>query len=171
MKNKSIVSTFLSTILIAGLLLQYSCSSLRGTKETKKEIRDKIVLTQKEINILLENYRKYLEFDTIAKTKNIKVTSDKNNKVTIAWEDFKSPMQKKTTGYKLYFGSAPGRYDGKCVKGLESPINIPISLLDKPEKPVVTVTGIEKSICYFAIASYNKWGESALSAPIKRIVK
>ena len=85
---------------------------------------------------------------------------------TIGWDA--NPEHEILTGYKLYFGAAPGIYDGSCVVGGGiSPVIILISELVNPNNPDHTIKNFKvNSACYFAISSYNAQFESALSGSI-----
>ena len=81
----------------------------------------------------------------------------------VGWDA--NPIIEVVVGYKLYFGTAPGTYNGGCVNtGENSPIIIPIAGLADPNYPSYVFNGFKSgSPCYFSISAYNNIGESIRS--------
>ncbi len=84
----------------------------------------------------------------------------------IGWDA--NPEHEILVGYKLYFGSAPGIYDGACVYGAEtSPAIITIDSLTDQSHPSYIIDSFKNDTpCYFAISAYNNEVESSISSAI-----
>jgi len=160
---------FLFLVLIT-LLTISSCASLFNSSEKiQKRLNQKNTLSMSEADQLLGAYNGYIELG-VARVEGgaSKQKSDESgNEVTLAWKQPEPVMSKKVQGYKIYFGTSPKEYNGNCVDGLVSPINIPATKLDDPLGPAVTIRKLESTKCYFSVASYNEWGESSGSEPIE----
>ncbi len=162
---------YCSGIVLCLVFCELSSCSMMGVTNNGKNLdatpNETNSFAIKDINHLLSTYKNNLEFRTKGDLKNIKSSKVKNS-VTISWENVENPMGKQVNGYKLYFGSAPEQYDGSCIEGISSPIIIPRELLKNANEPIVTIKNMSNKICYFAVASYNEWGESVKSTPIKK---
>jgi len=79
----------------------------------------------------------------------------------VGWDA--NPTVEVVVGYKLYFGTAPGTYNGGCVNtGENSPIIVPVAGLSDPNYPSYVFNGFKSDTpCYFSISAYNNMGESA----------
>ncbi|MFC1670480.1 hypothetical protein ACFL20_08810 [Spirochaetota bacterium] len=72
-----------------------------------------------------------------------------------------------STGYRLYFGSSSGTYDGNCTdSNLTSPVEILVEDLENHDNPVYIVERMKNSFCYFAVTAFNESGESGYSGEI-----
>jgi len=172
MKQKFILNYIktLATIVIVTALA--SCASPKITQiddfQSSPDQPAYTIPSEKELNDLITKYSNIIKFQTLKEVNNKKRKQNKKA-ITIAWENKSSSEE--IEGYKLYFGSAPDQFDGKCLKNVESPIYIPVSALKEPTSPVVTIKKLDSDKCYFAVSSYNKRGESPKSLPIEKITK
>jgi hypothetical protein len=81
---------------------------------------------------------------------------------SLAWDS-----STEAEGYKIYFGTTSGSYNGTCVDGQTSPIDIPKGDLTDASNPQIALDfKTSTSTCYLVIASYNQIGESNISPEI-----
>ena len=171
MKHKFLPTYFKKIATLAIITALASCASPRITKVSDFSTSEQpafVIPSEKELNDRIIKYKHIVKFQTLKEVKN-KKSKQRKNAIIIAWENKSSLAE--VEGYKLYFGSAPNQYDGKCLKKVESPIFIPVSALKEPTSPVVTIKKLDSDKCYFAVSSYNKKGESPMSSPIEKITK
>ncbi len=85
-----------------------------------------------------------------------------------AWDA--NPANQNLVGYKIYFGSADGVYDGACATNpatLSSPITVLLDDLDDINNPEYTVDGLKANTpCYFSISAYRGTVESSWALSI-----
>lgn len=76
------------------------------------------------------------------------------------------------TGYKVYYDTDSGApYGGTQANEGPSPIDVPLSALADPTKPVATLTGLPScTVFYFAVTAYNTAGESDFSGEVSATV-
>lgn len=82
--------------------------------------------------------------------------------VNLEWD---APVSNDATGYKIYYGTSPGVYDGTEAAQGASPITVGNIL-------AITLTGLKLGIpYYFAVTATNVAGESAVSGEVSTTLR
>jgi hypothetical protein len=72
--------------------------------------------------------------------------------VKLAWNP---NSETNLSGYKLYYGSASGSYEGTTASEGTSPILLPLTALTSSNSPEFTVSGLSGGTFYIAVTAYN----------------
>jgi hypothetical protein len=95
------------------------------------------------------------------------IAQGNNPSVTLGWSANSEPG---LAGYRIYYKteSRTPPHDGRGLTEGDSPIDVPLKILEKPENPKFTLHGLKQDKTYFfTITAYNsKGGESGFSQGI-----
>lgn len=88
---------------------------------------------------------------------------------TLKWDG----VDEEITGWKLYYDTdGPGPpYEGTGLAAGDSPVDIPIEMLDDPMNPEVVLAGFPSCVrTWFALTAYNDAGESDYSNEVEKVI-